>query len=365
MTDTFEYKCPACGGTVEFDSKSQKMKCIYCGTEMDLGMFEKAESSDAASSSSQTSVSGGSTAQSAYRTERDDAGHAGMKIYGCQSCGAEIVAEELTGSASCPYCGNHIVMKGVFEGTFRPDFIIPFKKDKKAAKEAYLNHLKGKSFLPKVFREENHIDEIKGIYVPFWLFSGDAEVSYSGNARKVRVWTSGNTEYTETEVWLVDRAGTASFEFVPVNGAAKIDDALMESIEPFNSAEQVPFQKAYLSGYMADRYDVNMEQSFDTAAQRMKNSAMSSLYDTIQGYSVREPGVETAEVRNTKHWFALYPVWILNTTWRGENYIFAMNGQTGKMVGDLPVDRGRFWSYTASRGVIAGIVLAVLAGFFL
>ena len=218
MADIREYKCPACGGAMEFDSKTQKMKCPYCDTVADLSDFEETQSEKTASK------------EGAEQGETQEAAEEGaMMLYVCESCGGEILADKTTGATSCPYCGNKVVMKGQFDGALRPDYIIPFKKDKKQAKEAYRKHLEGKKFLPGVFKQQNHIDEIKGVYVPFWIFDLKAKADFSYHAEKTRVWVSNDIEYTEHENFEVKRAGTVEFEKVPADGSKKMDDTLMES----------------------------------------------------------------------------------------------------------------------------------------
>ena len=165
MSDLREYKCPACGGAMEFDSGSQKMKCPFCDTEVSIEEFEQEQKKNP----EETRWEAGNGAQ----WKEDEI--SGMAVYSCQSCGGEITADKTTGATTCPFCGNRVVLKGQFEGELRPDYIIPFKLDKKAAKAAYYKHLEKKSFLPKVFSFENHIDEIVGVYVPFWLFDVDAQ----------------------------------------------------------------------------------------------------------------------------------------------------------------------------------------------
>ena len=152
----------------------------------------------------------------------------------------------------------------------RQDYIIPFKLDKKAAKAAYYKHLEKKSFLPKVFSFENHIDEIVGVYVPFWLFDVDAQAYMTYNAERIRTWRQGNKEHTEHEYYHVDRAGGIEFEHVPTDCSRKMDDALMEAIEPYDFKDAVPFQTPYLAGYVADRYDVNMEECMGRATNRIR-----------------------------------------------------------------------------------------------
>lgn len=355
MADIMEYKCPACGGAMEFNSKTQKMKCPYCDTEMEVEEFQKMQDEE-------TTASGGAeeewqvASDGQWKEDETD----GMRIYACESCGGEIVAEESTGATSCPYCGNKVVMKGQFAGDLRPDYIIPFKLDKKDAKDAYQKHLTGKKFIPKIFCEENHIDEIKGVYVPFWLFDADVDADIRYEGTKIRIWESGDTEYTETSYYNIDRSGKICFQHVPYDGSKKMDDALMESIEPYNFADAVPFQTAYLAGYMADRYDVEQEEGLIQAKQRIKSSTENNFKNTVTGYNSVKVKKSQINMSNVKSSYALYPVWILNTTWNSENFIFAMNGQTGRFVGDLPVDKNAFWSYVVTRGIVIGAVLFAL-----
>lgn len=349
-----EYKCPSCGAAMEFDSKTQKMKCSYCLTTMEIDAFQKLQQEEDPGSEEGISWSAGGTGQ------WKEGETAGMRIYVCQSCGGEIVAEETTGATACPFCGNRVVMKEQFSGDLRPDYIIPFKLDKKAAKAAYQKHLQGKAFLPAIFKKENHIDEIKGVYVPFWLFEADAQANIHYRGEKLRSWMQGDLEYTECEFYEIQRSGSIHFQNIPVDGSKKMDDALMESIEPYQFSEAVPFETAYLSGYLADRYDVEMEKCFVRANNRIRRSTESSFERTVEGYASLRKEKSNVRVTNARYWYALYPVWILNTKWRGKKYVFAMNGQTGKMVGDLPFDKKEYNKYVITRGILIGAVIYAL-----
>ncbi len=348
MSDVQQFKCPSCGGTVEFDSKSQKMKCPYCDTEFEIDQFREAVTNEK------------STQDTGWKEEETE----GMKVYICESCGGQIVADEKLGASKCPFCGNKIVFKENFKGDLRPEYIIPFKVDKKDAKNAYLSHLKGKAFLPKIFREENHIDEIKGIYVPFWLHDMDIEARASYNAKKIRSWISEDVQYTESEHYQISRKGNLSFLHIPADGSKKMDDALMESIEPYDFKGAVPFETAYLSGYLADRYDVEPKECEDRIKDRARRCAEESLRNTVKGYDMVSTLDSSYSVQKLEHHYALYPVWILNTTWKNEKYIFAMNGQTGKMVGDLPADMSVFWKFVGIGSLISGIVIYALLWLF-
>ena len=349
MDTLLEYKCPACGGKLEFDSASQQMKCPYCDTLVDISALQ--QQSEAAQQS-ESSMEWETSAGGAWEAGETD----GMNVYVCKSCGGEIVGDETTGASSCPFCGNPVVMAGAFSGALKPDLVIPFKLDKKAAKAALANHLKGKLLLPKVFKDQNHIDEIKGLYVPFWLFDAGVNARIGYKATRVRSWSDANYNYTETSYFDVHRGGSIAFDAVPVDGSTKMDDTLMESIEPFDLSQAVPFQTAYLSGYLADKYDVTEGESVARANERIKQSTEDAFRNTVTGYATVTTDYSSIQLYNGKARYALYPVWILNTTWQGEKYTFAMNGQTGKFVGDLPMDKGRLFAF---MGAAFGAATAV------
>lgn len=358
MSDINEYKCPSCGGAIEFDSHSQKMKCPYCDTEFDLETLKKYDEQLSKEAEQKDDISDRQTDPGKQWQEGETDG---MNVYTCKSCGGEIVSDENTGATSCPYCGNPVILTERFRGALRPDMVIPFKLDKKAAKEAYYKHIKGRPLLPKVFRRENHIDEIKGIYVPFWLFDADVAADARYKATKVRTWSDSDYDYTETSYYSVDRSGNMSFVSVPVDGSSRMPDDLMESIEPYKVADAVEFQTAYLSGYLADKYDVDAQQSTDRARERMKESAQDVLRDTVKGYASVIPENTNVRISGGDAKYALYPVWILNTTWRGKKYIFAMNGQTGRMTGDLPVDNGAYTRWLLGLTAVFSIAAYLVA----
>lgn len=352
-----QYKCPCCGGQIEFDSASQNMKCPYCDTEYEVETLKSFD--DVLNKEQGDNMTWETNAGTEWAEGETD----GMRVYSCNSCGGEIVVDATTAASSCPFCDNPVVMMGQFTGALKPDYVIPFKLDKEAAKKALKKHYEGKRLLPKVFKNENHIDEIKGVYVPFWLFDADADANVRYKATRIRCWSSGDYDYTETSFYSVLRAGNVGFERVPVDGSTKMADDLMESIEPFDFKDAVDFQTAYLSGYLADKYDVDSEQSITRANDRIKRSTENAFASTVQGYSSVIPEHTSIQLQNGKAKYALYPVWLLNTTWKGKKYTFAMNGQTGKFVGDLPVDKGAYkrWLF----GLTAAIGAAAFAGSYL
>lgn len=283
-----------------------------------------------------------------------------MRAYGCPSCGAELICEESTAATSCPYCGNPTVVPGQFSGALRPDFIVPFKLSKEDAVKALKSHYKGKFFLPKSFTGENHVQEIRGIYVPFWMFDGEAEGDAHYEAARSRTYRSGDYEITETKHYDVYRAGTVTFEKVPVDASSKMPDGHMDSIEPYDYKELKPFSTAYLPGFLADKFDVTVEQSRQRADQRCEGTLASALRGTVKRYDFCVLRESSVHLRRGKVHYALMPVWMLNTKWHGKDFLFAMNGQTGKLVGDLPVSWGKFWGLFAAIAVPLSVISSAL-----
>ena len=351
MDKQLTYKCPNCGGAIAFDPGAQKMKCPYCDTEFEIetlkGYEEELEGDSADNMEWQTD------AGSEWQQGEAD----GLCNYSCNSCGGEIVADETTAATKCPFCDNPVIMKGRLSGMLKPDYVIPFKLDKKAAKAAYMRHIEGKRLLPKLFRDQNHIDEIKGIYVPFWLFDAEADANVRYHAEIVHPsYEDSENRYTPTSHYMVQRSGSIGFENVPVDVSEKMADDLMESIEPFDFSEAVDFQTAYLAGYLADKYDVSVEDSRERADKRCAGSLLSALERTVSGYTTCNETSRDIHLKRGKVHYALLPVWILNTRWEGKDFLFAMNGQTGKLVGDLAVSTKRV---IGLFGAIAAPLIAI------
>ena len=362
MAELFQYKCKNCGGALEFNTAEQKLKCPFCDTVFDLAEYnERDEKLD----TQEADIPEGNVEEAKEPDEFNWDSNAtewngeedGVSVFICKSCGGEIVGDENTAATSCPYCGNPVVMSGRLSGVLKPDYIIPFKFDKKAAKAKLKEYTSKKRFAPNNFTSDNKLEEIKGIYVPFWLFDSDINAAVQYQGTKVRTWSDKKYDYTETSYYDIFRSGNMSFQNIPVDGSTKMADDLMESIEPFNFNEADDFQTAYFAGYLADKYDVDMEASIPRANERVKGSAENVLRDTVVGYASVTPQNSSVKVVKGTSKYALYPVWLLNTKYNNETYTFAMNGQSGKFIGNVPVDKNKLIGVFA--GAAAGITAVV------
>ena len=349
------YQCPGCTGPLHFVGASGKLECDYCGATYDVAEIEAlyAEKEEKAAAAQQAAEEkAAKKKEAAADGDWDTSGFSddwgeeadGMKAYSCPSCGAELLCDASTAATSCPYCGNPTVVPGQFSGELRPDYIIPFKLSKEDAVKALKAHYKGKIFLPKSFTNENHVQEIRGVYVPFWMFDGKADGNAHYEATRSHSYVSGDYEITETEHYEVYRAGSVSFEMVPVDASSKMPDDHMDSIEPYDYEDMNAFSTAYLPGFLADKFDVTAEDSRQRADSRCAGTLRSALEKTVSGYETCSARESNTTIKRGKVHYALMPVWMLNTKWHGKDFLFAMNGQTGKFVGDLPVDKGRYWA---------------------
>lgn len=383
-TQVTNYQCPACTGPLHYSAKSGKLACDYCGSSFDVAEIEalyarkeaeaaaakqaadaKAEAAQAAKAEAveAAAASGGWDTSDLSRDWGAEAD--GLRVYSCPSCGAELICDQSTAATACPYCGNPAIVPGQFSGALRPDYILPFRLSKDDAVQALRAHYKGKPFLPRSFTSANHIEQIQGVYVPFWLFDGGAEGAASYRASNTNVFETGDYEITETRHYHVVRAGSLAFEKIPVDASSKMPDDHMDSIEPFDYAQLRPFSTAYLPGYLADKYDVTIDDSRDRADTRCCETLAQALRDTVTGYGACVTEREDIALRRGKVHYALLPVWMLSTKWRGQDFLFAMNGQTGKLVGDLPTDRGRFWGMFAAIAAPLTVALTAILQFLL
>ena len=386
------YQCPACTGPLHFDGKLGKLKCDYCGSTFSVEEIEKlfAAKNEAAAAAkaeadrkeqaqaakpeapgqtakpespgqaagapepvAQTAKpegpgqTAGAPEPAAQTAEASGWGKdaAKMRAYNCTSCGAELICDGTTAATRCPYCGNNTIIPGQFEGTQKPDYVIPFRYEKKDAVEALKKYYKGKTLLPGSFNSSNHLEEIKGVYVPFWLYSGHVDAAGRYDAHQDETFIRGEYQVTRSKHYEVDREGTISFSRIPVDASSKMPDDLMDSIEPFDYKAITDFSLAYMPGYLANKYDVSARECGKHAGERARRTAEDALLGTVTGYSGVTTRTHQEKIHNEKTEYAILPVWLLSTKWQGQNFLFAMNGQTGRMIGNLPISRAKqlFW----------------------
>ncbi len=356
MSDVISYKCPNCGAPIRFAADTGKFLCDYCDSSFTLEEVKNA-SVNADKPFDWGDYQNGAEAETLE----------GTVSYVCQSCGAEILTDAVTAATHCPYCGNVVIVQPNVSGLIKPNGVIPFKVDKKQLSDIVQQYCRGKKkLLPKRFLTENQIEEVQGIYVPFWLYDCRADGDMAFDATKVRSWSDSRYNYTETSYYLVTCDGSMRFEKIPVDGSIKMDDALMDSLEPFDYSAMEDFAPGYLSGFLADRFDNDAEDCLPRATVRVKNSVAEVFKEAVSGgFTTMVPTKSNIGLADTSVKYVLLPVYLISSKYDGKFYQFAVNGQTGKAVGNLPISKGKTAAWFA--GLTAGFaaLFTVLAALFL
>ena len=369
-TQVTNYQCPACTGPLHFSAKSGKLACEYCDSKFEVKDVEQYYAEKEARAAAEAAEAEKNPhAESAPWDDSDlqsqwDGDGAEMRSYSCPSCGAELICDATTAASSCPYCGNPTVIPGQFTGSLKPDYVLPFSVTKQDAIAALKKHYKGKVFLPKSFQEDQTVEKIQGVYVPFWLYDGEAYGDMVFHARRTRIYRLGDDEITETNHFLVERSGSVSFEKIPVDASTKMPDEYMESIEPYDYAGLKPFSTAFLPGFLADKYDVEQSDGNQRADQRCKDTLEQMLRQTVVGYDSCITHSSNIRLRRGKVHYALLPVWMLSVRWNGESFLFAINGQTGRTAGNLPVSYKKVAAMFAGLALPFSLLAYLLAQFF-
>ncbi len=319
--EVLDSKCPGCGAKLKFNPVNQLWNCEYCGNKYTLEQLEKHEKSSSKTNNKKN-----------LKEEKLD----GIISYNCKNCGAQIMADEQTVATTCVYCGSTAILKEKIEKGIMPSMIIPFKNTKKDAALAFSKLTKNKPLMPKMFKQVSNIDNISGVYIPFWAYdmTCDGDVSY--NCTDISTWTDMTYQYTKTTRYLTKVNAHLDYEKVLADASSRFKDELMDSIEPFNFSQLVKYDHAYLSGFLAEKYDVSENEAFPRAKERTMNTCL-DLTRTKVFHQTNIVTENNLKLEKTKTDYIMLPVWMVNIKYKDKIYTFAMNGQTGKMVGDIPI----------------------------
>ncbi len=338
-SSVLEFKCPCCDASLSFSGDIQKMTCEYCGKSFDFDTVKACV--ETAAETDGTEIQWDEQQPQQWTQEEESS----IRSFLCDACGGALITDDHTAATFCPYCGNAAILPGRLCGGLKPEGIIPFKTTKQDAKEAFLRLCKGKPLLPKCFIKEQQLEKITGLYVPFWLYECRADLSGSYKATRIRSWSDNQYTYTRTDHFLLRRQADARFAGIPMDASSKMEDSFMESIEPYDYGAMVDFQTAYLSGFLADKYDLESAVGESRVRQRVENAMNDQLQSSFLGYSTVLPTSRQIKIDHSRARYVLLPVWMLNTQYQGKTYTFAMNGQTGKMTGSFPLcpKRSALW----------------------
>lgn len=336
--ESLDNKCPACGANIKFNPKNQMWDCEYCGSKFTLDEMKK--------------HSNASSEEVNKKSKEKVSNLDGLDIYRCKSCGAEVIADTNTTATFCVYCGNTAILKEKITSGVAPSKIIPFKKVKEDAVDAFKGLCKGRPLMPKFFNNPNNIDKIKGVYIPFWAYDLSLSGDICFNAKDVTSWSDYDYNYVKTDRYLALRNGNMTFNKVLVDGSTRFDDDLMDSIEPFNLDELIDYNHAYLSGFLAEKYDVESDKAIERANERAMTSAINKVMESV-AHQTKVVDTNSMNIKKLEDYYILLPVYMVNIKYNNKMYTFAMNGQTGEIVGDIPLD--------VKKTVILSIIIFIVS----
>ncbi|MCL2547258.1 MAG: hypothetical protein FWE06_08750 [Oscillospiraceae bacterium] len=365
------YQCPQCGAPINFDVATQSWLCKYCG-----GQFEKdlkpnelqqcelgSEPSDSACQANFHAPSDCGSVNPGIDADIQADYQAHIAMYNCPSCGAEIITDENTVATFCVYCHNPTIIKTRLQGAYYPIKLIPFKVTKEKAEEMFKNSLKRRPLLPKCFKSSRELDFLTGVYLPFWLFDCDVWGGIHAKATNVRTYSTGRHMITETSHFNVTREGECCYAKIPADASKRMDSKMMDMLEPYDYADMCDFSMGFLSGFMAEKYDQTADDVLPRVDARVKEYIEKKLRNTVTGYTTVRLLKTQHKISDCESMYTLLPVWLLSYKYRGQDWLYAINGQTGRIVGDLPISKGRVATWLGGAFAAAMVVVSIVGGF--
>ena len=354
MLNSVLYRCPNCAAHIKYNADGGDFDCEYCGghfTKEEMGVvFEENEN-----------INLEINVDESVSEEEKEIFADGTRLYSCENCGAEIIADKAIASTHCAYCNTPVILKGRVSGDFRPDKIISFKYGKEKAQEKFKKWCFSKWFVAKEFKSSSILNEIKGIYVPFWIADCFVNTYAVIDATEVSEWTSGKKRYKKTRYYECYRNADMLYTGIPADASTHFDDKTMEAIEPFNYKELEPFSLSWLSGFLSEKYDVEKESVFPRIQKRAEDASIETILSSVSGYDSTSVRNSEVEFKNVAWNYVMMPAWFLNYKYKGKDYFFAMNGQTGKITGKLPINKLKlalasvlFSALTAAAVIVIG-----------
>ncbi len=309
------FACPNCGGNLKFDISTQQLGCEHCQTQMDPYAFEDKE-------------------KDAIETQEFD-----VTIFTCPQCGGEILSTDTSAAEFCTFCGASTILYSRLSKEKRPNYIIPFQKTKEDCKKAYSTIMKKALFAPDELKNPKYIDGFRGIYIPYWAFhmeqSGPFQLKGSKSRRR--------GDYIYTDHYALHGEIDAYYKGLSYDASSSFDDTISAKIAPFDVKGMKEFTPTYLSGFYADTADVNAEIYEPNAESIAYNNSIRSIYNEFPGINIEAPNSVTNLNTTTKAIDrTMFPVWFMSYR-NGNRVAYAtVNGQTGKVVTDLPIDTKKY-----------------------
>ncbi len=368
-----KYNCKHCGAELYWDANAGTLKCEYCEHEFTPEDFEDAEASATATDGIATAAEvdqGGAeadTREEKYEREADEfdkatdeSESADLVVYECEHCGAEVITARSTVATTCAFCGRAISLSNKLVGDFKPESVIPFAVDEKQAVEIYKGYCKKALLSPGTFKSENEIKKVKGVYVPFWLHNFTVNADAVVGAENVSSHKRGDDKVVEHHMFRISMDVKGDFKSIPTDGLKNLDDKLMSSIEPFDYSKLTEFNPAYMAGFYAEEYDIGREDTIAQAKERADDAMRAECIEKAGLYEAKMMESYNPSYTNEVSKYAMLPVWLFNVTYKGKDYQFAVNGETGKIAGKLPISIPKLVGAVLGSGVLTQALALVL-----
>ena len=311
-------KCPSCASNIFYQPEVQGMVCRNCGNIYNPSTLEK---TGALGCSMERDYSGDNDISDEDRKRHEIV---------CSSCGATVIADENMMSTMCAFCGSPALITQRMTREFKPDYIVPFKIDKKTAENNMKQWLKTRKLTRRGFKTENRLTRMVPVYVPFWILDSGVNTDMYGIGKRYRG--------ERTEVFSVRAKANYYVKGVPFDASLRIANKLMEAIEPYDYSEMVKFDNKYLQGFYADKYDQRPTEIMDRFIKRLDRISLEMTDSIAAKYDVYEPSLEKSFtwMSDLSVKYCLLPVWFMTVEFDGRKYQYAVNGQTGEASGQAP-----------------------------
>lgn len=316
-----QYKCKNCGGNVLFDPDSQKMVCAQCSSE-----------------NSQDIISG--------------------NLESCPNCGAPLEITDKTTSSKCNYCGSYLIFDNHLQNDFLPNLVLPFKISKNKVRDLINENFGKRISVPDNFLNYKSLEKIEGVYVPFYLYDYLSHCTLEAVGIKDRSWRQGDYIVTEHRHYQISRDLDIPFHKVPVDGSKVLDDAKMSLVEPYDYDQLLSFDTQFLSGFFSDQADFEKGDLETLAQEKARDFAKIILNRSVSGYTRIVKNREEIDCANIDSYYALMPMWIYRYSFMEKEYDIFINGQNGKIIGEIPIDKKKVFIYFS----LFFIVLALIIG---
>ncbi|MCR4711559.1 MAG: hypothetical protein K5707_04595 [Clostridia bacterium] len=347
------FTCPNCGGSLLYSIGDRALKCEHCGSLTDVKTYRPPNVAEEVTSASPLSASG------AVKREK---GTFDTAVYVCRNCGAELLAPDESLVSFCSYCGGEQLLKSRIQDEYAPGFIVPFEKTKEQCKEAYRKLTAGKLYVPKELKDPAFLEKFRGVYIPYWLY----QVRFTGRPVVTGVQKRRQGSTITEKTFQVTAQLDGEYSGIPYDASSYFDDTSADEIMPFNRRHIQKFTPAYLAGFYADRPDVAAAVYEEDAAFNAGKTAFTDISRSLskKGMTLQQPA-DNEKLDQLGSYFTerttnLFPVWFL--TWRKKDRVAyaIMNGQSGRLTADLPVDLKKYTLVTAG---MAAVIFAVLTLF--